>query len=746
MYLISSCLLLLLMPAVVSTFPSGCQQGVNCHLPNCFCSTFEHFMKRSDIPQMVYFGLDDAVTGAAYDFYKLLFRKERTNPNGCPISLTLYISHEYTHYDVVREYRDLGYELAVHSVTHSNINTGEKVLSEARDQKINIINLAGANPEDVVGWRSPFLQTAGDSQIDMLAQLGFEYDISFTYKRAHMLEDNPFPFTLDYGWPYNCHIHPCPNQNHSGFWEVPVNAMRDYKDQFPCAFFDSCYNRLATEELVYKYIMDNFLSSYDGNRAPFGLHMHYAWLLSLHNLKGLDRAIHDMMQYPGVYIVNVKQMLEWMKRPTKLSELSSFEPWGCGLTTPTPHITTTTTTTTPRPTTNSATTTPKLTTNSATTTPKPTTNTATTTPKPTTTTTTTTTPKPTKNTTTKQITKPTMATTETPEPTTLSQQSTTKTSEPLSPGPIPQEDCQQEGNCHLPDCYCAGTSIPGGLPVSDTPQMVFFAIDGVANYLVDVILGRLFPTSLKNPDNCPVSATFFVSQAGSITMYLTLLKNRGMEIATKGISGREFNEQDVLNDEMKLQLSELGELDIKPKGWRSPTMKPLGDGQFEKIMKNGYLYDSTLISPRENAGDKYWPFTLDYGWKGSCAIADCPKAAYPGLWEVPNTPVIDYRNLYTCSFVDGCIYSPPTANDTFNFLWNNFKAHYQTNKAPFGIHLRLIWFSHPFYATNLEGLQMFVDKLSTMNDVYILAIKDILQWMKTPTSLQNLLINSPWKC
>ncbi|XP_021357562.1 uncharacterized protein LOC110453064 [Mizuhopecten yessoensis] len=727
-----SCLLILL-PAVVSTSPFGCQQAVNCHLPSCFCSTFEHFMNRSDIPQMVYFGLDDAVTGSASGYYKTLFRRDRKNPNGCPITPTLYISHKYTQYDVVREYRELGYELAVHSVTHTNINTGPKVLQEARDQKENIINLAGAKREDVVGWRSPFLQTAGDVQVEMLQRLGYEYDISLTNKRAHMRDSSPFPFTLDYGWQYNCQIRPCPTQSHKSFWEVPVNALRDFKDQYSCAYVDGCYNRPATEAQAYKYIMDNFLSHYNGNRAPLGFNMHYAWFMSPNNLRAMDRAIHDMMQYHGVYIINVKQMLDWMKYPTKISELSSFEPWGCGLTTPKPTTTTTTTTTTTQ-----TTTTPRPTT---TTTPKPTT----TTPKPTTPklTTTTTPPKPITTTTPTSI---TTTTTTRPKPPTTTRIQLPSTTKPRSPGPIPSDSCQQEVNCHLPDCYCAGTNIPGGLPVSDTPQMVFFTMDGAVNYQVYGKLSKLLPVNRKNPDNCPVSATFFVSQSGTFRMYLKLLKDRGMEIASKGYNGVHYNDQHVLNDEMYTQLYDLSNLDIKPKGWRSPNLKPLGDGQFEKVMKYGYLYDSTLTAPREHTGDKIWPFTLDYGWKESCVIPDCPKSAYPGLWEVPNTPIIDYRNQYICNYVDGCMFSPPTANDTFNFLWNNFKSHYQTNKAPFGIHLRHIWFSHPFFTKNLEGLRMFVDKLSTMNDVYILSIQNIIEWMKKPTSLQNLHVSSPWNC
>ena len=48
--------------STVAQFTS-CIQGQNCHLPDCFCPTFKHpdFPDVKDIPQMVYFGFDDAL-------------------------------------------------------------------------------------------------------------------------------------------------------------------------------------------------------------------------------------------------------------------------------------------------------------------------------------------------------------------------------------------------------------------------------------------------------------------------------------------------------------------------------------------------------------------------------------------------------------------------------------------------------------------------------------------------------------
>ncbi|OWF45312.1 hypothetical protein KP79_PYT12758 [Mizuhopecten yessoensis] len=53
-------------------------------------------MDRRDIPQMVYFGFDDAVTPEGSKHYNVLFRRSRANPNGCPIGATLYILHQNT--------------------------------------------------------------------------------------------------------------------------------------------------------------------------------------------------------------------------------------------------------------------------------------------------------------------------------------------------------------------------------------------------------------------------------------------------------------------------------------------------------------------------------------------------------------------------------------------------------------------------------------------------------------------------
>ncbi|XP_033742092.1 uncharacterized protein LOC117328705 [Pecten maximus] len=320
------CILLTILP----TTTSFCHQGVNCHLPDCFCQTFFHPLDRHTIPQMVYFGFDDGVREYIIPYLDQLFGETRKNPNGCPVSVSFYVSGDNTNYDVLRDFYHRGYELASHSVTHGHITNPKRLLEEAETQRDNIVtNVRGVTKNAVIGWRSPYLLTAGDAQMEVLKDLGYTYDISLTYAKASLDNLNPWPLTLDYGWPFKCLIPPCVHNRHPGFWEVPVNAMRDYSNEDSCVYFDTCKNETDTSEETYEYIMNNFLSHYNGNKAPFGIHMHVGWFKNPENLEAMDKAIGQMMSYKAVYIVNVKQIIEWMKDPQNITQVEDFYPWSC---------------------------------------------------------------------------------------------------------------------------------------------------------------------------------------------------------------------------------------------------------------------------------------------------------------------------------------------------------------------------------------------------------------------------------
>lgn len=69
------------------------------------------------VPQIVLLTFDDSVNDLNKGLYSDLFEKGRTNPNGCPIAATFYVSHEWTDYSQVQNLYSDGHEIASHTVS-----------------------------------------------------------------------------------------------------------------------------------------------------------------------------------------------------------------------------------------------------------------------------------------------------------------------------------------------------------------------------------------------------------------------------------------------------------------------------------------------------------------------------------------------------------------------------------------------------------------------------------------------------
>src|SRR5699024_819497 len=53
------------------------------------------------------------------------------------------------------------------------------------------------------------------------------------------------------------------------------------------------------------------------------------WFLTEHNMKGFVKFLDEMLQLKDVYLVTNWQMIQWMQRPTPLSQIRNFAPFGC---------------------------------------------------------------------------------------------------------------------------------------------------------------------------------------------------------------------------------------------------------------------------------------------------------------------------------------------------------------------------------------------------------------------------------
>ena len=83
---------------------------------NC-CNWIAGGLAPQEIPQLVLLTFDDSVNDLNKELYQDLFERGRTNPNGCPIAATFYVSHEWTDYSQVQNLYADGHEIASHSIT-----------------------------------------------------------------------------------------------------------------------------------------------------------------------------------------------------------------------------------------------------------------------------------------------------------------------------------------------------------------------------------------------------------------------------------------------------------------------------------------------------------------------------------------------------------------------------------------------------------------------------------------------------
>lgn len=90
-------LLVLFLQAKAADSAEPCDPDI-CTLPECFCSgtKIPGNLSPFSTPQIVMISFDAALVDNAFPLYEELFNGKLKNPNGCNISATFFVSHEYT--------------------------------------------------------------------------------------------------------------------------------------------------------------------------------------------------------------------------------------------------------------------------------------------------------------------------------------------------------------------------------------------------------------------------------------------------------------------------------------------------------------------------------------------------------------------------------------------------------------------------------------------------------------------------
>ena len=188
-----------------------------CKLPDCRCSSTKipDDLPASKIPQIVMVTFDDAINEENMKYYEQLFN-EKVNPNGCPISATFFLSHEWTNYVMVNTLYHQRHAIVDHTITHRTPISWWKDANYTQwqqeiDGQREIINKTGfVKFEDINGFRAPFLQIGGENEFKVLHDSKFLFESSMP-----TLMRNPplWPYTFDYKSTQECTIPPCPEGN-----------------------------------------------------------------------------------------------------------------------------------------------------------------------------------------------------------------------------------------------------------------------------------------------------------------------------------------------------------------------------------------------------------------------------------------------------------------------------------------------------------------------------------------------------
>ncbi|KAJ3645357.1 hypothetical protein Zmor_023023 [Zophobas morio] len=318
--------------------------------------------------------------------------------------------------------------------------------------------------------------------------------------------------------------------------------------------------------------------------------------------------------------------------------------------------------------------------------------------------------------------------------------------------PNPALPCNQS-TCVLPNCFCSsdGTQIPGNLLPSETPQMITLTFDGAINSDNWELFDTMLFNHWKNPNGCSIRATFFVNHGLNNYYHTQKLWNQGHEIAVHSITHRApeewwshnatieewFDEMvgqaNIINKFSKVRLSDI-------KGLRVPFLQVGWNRQFLMMKEFGFVYDNSIVAPFSNP--PLWPYTLDHKIPHECTSfkQNCPTRSYPAVWEMVLNQL--EADGYSCAMVDSCP-SNLSGDDIYRILIHNFKRHYLTNRAPFGLHFHSSWFKKQEY---LDAFQDFIAEVSQQPDVWFVTSWQAISWMKDPTPIGRLNSFKAWNC
>ncbi|KAI9011618.1 hypothetical protein DFJ74DRAFT_710532 [Hyaloraphidium curvatum] len=292
--------------------------------------------------------------------------------------------------------------------------------------------------------------------------------------------------------------------------------------------------------------------------------------------------------------------------------------------------------------------------------------------------------------------------------------------------------------CKLPSCLCASDSPP--LPVADTPQFVTITFDdGISEF--HNAEARQFLYASRNPNGCPIAATHFLSRQWTDFHTVNALYDQGHEIADHTVDhlGTPSLEQITVARDIYERWGRVPKKDIV--GFRAPFLAYSLDTFRNLQTAGGFVYDSSMST---NGRNPHWPYTMDYGLADECFTGVCDNldTRFPGLWEIPMYQLHYPADGSILGLMDPQFAGTEEILDMFKY---NFRNHWQTSRAPFGIYLHTAWILND--PTNrLSILTRFFEWTQTefpSNSVWWVSNQQLLSWLRSPVPISTLASSPP---
>ncbi|KAI9208337.1 uncharacterized protein BJ171DRAFT_455605 [Polychytrium aggregatum] len=326
--MLSAALMLLAPSLVLAQEGSLTSAGINpnykcdsstCTLPKCYCASNKppNGLSPQSIPQFMTLTFDDAVNSVVEPVIQSLVGN-KTNPNGCPLAATFFVSTQYTDYWRVQTLYGNGHEIAVHTMNH----VARPSAIEIQGAQTALNQYAGVPKKELVGFRHPFLDYNQQS-FQNLASLGtFKYESSMPMDPKGAI----WPYTLDFGPAISCATGDCTgNFNFPGLWSIPMANLENPDGSLNASMDPNAPigSTLSKDQLV-TLLKHNFQLHYTGNRTPMGLFIHASTALPSIEPVRLT-AYNEFIQwtldnYPDVYWVSNQQLLAWMQNATSTAD------------------------------------------------------------------------------------------------------------------------------------------------------------------------------------------------------------------------------------------------------------------------------------------------------------------------------------------------------------------------------------------------------------------------------------------